>query len=98
MNGVGVASERGGRDFVDLRRLSMYKRSTTCKLLYGAMQGLGCRPIASLDHFLPEHLANAALVEEIPMGVSKVVKVSKKPSSEYDVTIAQRSVTSIQKG
>ena len=40
------------------------------------MQALGCRPIASLDHFLPEHLANAGLVEEIPMGASKVVKVS----------------------
>lgn len=39
-------------------------------------QTLGCRPVASLDHFLPEHLGNAGLVEEVPMGTSKVVKVS----------------------
>ena len=39
-------------------------------------QTLDCRPIASLDHFLPEHLGSAGLVEEVPMGTSKVVKVS----------------------
>jgi hypothetical protein len=38
-------------------------------------QTLGCRPIASLDHFLPEHLANADLVEEVQTGSSKFVKV-----------------------
>lgn len=38
-------------------------------------QTVGCRPIASLDHFLPEHLGSAGLVEEVPMGTSKVVKV-----------------------
>jgi hypothetical protein len=38
-------------------------------------QTLGCRPIASLDHFLPEHLANAELVEEVQTGSSKFVKV-----------------------
>ena len=38
-------------------------------------QTLGCRPIASLDHFLPEHLGSAQLVEEVPTGSSKVVKV-----------------------
>ena len=39
-------------------------------------QTVGCRPIASLDHFLPENLGSAALVEEVPMGASKAVKVS----------------------
>ena len=38
-------------------------------------QTLGCRPIASLDHFVAEHLGSAQLVEEVPMGSSKVVKV-----------------------
>ena len=39
-------------------------------------QTVECRPVASLDHFLPEHLGNAGLVEEVPMGTSKVVKVT----------------------
>ena len=50
------------------------------------LQTLSCRPIASLDHFLPEHLGNAALVEEVPMGTSKVVKVwasDASPSCKY---------------
>ena len=41
------------------------------------LQTVGCRPIASLDHFLPEHLGSAGLVEEVPLGTSKVVKVIK---------------------
>ena len=32
---------------------------------------IGCRPIASLDHFLPEHLGQANLVEEVSMGTGK---------------------------
>jgi hypothetical protein len=40
-----------------------------------SFQTVGCRPIASLDHFLPEHLGSAGLVEEVPLGTSKVVKV-----------------------
>ncbi|XP_058454062.1 T-complex protein 1 subunit delta [Malaya genurostris] len=35
---------------------------------------LNCRPIASLDHFVPEHLVNADLVEEVSSGSSKFVK------------------------
>ena len=38
-------------------------------------QTLGCRPIASVDHFLPENLGSADLVEEVQTGSSKVVKV-----------------------
>ena len=37
---------------------------------------LNCRPIASLDHFLPENLVNADLIEEMPSGSHKFVKVS----------------------
>ena len=44
------------------------------------VQTVACRPIASLDHFLPENLGNAGLVEEVPMGASKVVKVSRGES------------------
>lgn len=37
---------------------------------------LGCRPIASADHFVTESLGYAELVEEIPTsGSDKVVKV-----------------------
>jgi len=37
---------------------------------------LGCRPIASLDHFVAENLINAELCEEVQTGNSKFVKVS----------------------
>lgn len=37
-------------------------------------KALGARPIASLDHFVPESLAGAEMVEE--MGGSKVIKVT----------------------
>merc|ERR1711902_147728 len=36
---------------------------------------LGCRPIASLDHFTAENLVSADLVEEEQAGESKFVKV-----------------------
>lgn len=40
---------------------------------------LGCRPIASIDHFVPEALGYAELVEEVPTsGTDKVVKVIAK--------------------
>jgi len=38
---------------------------------------LGCRPVASLDHFLPECLGSAELVEELDTeGSGKIVKVT----------------------
>jgi len=37
---------------------------------------LGCRPIASVDHFLPENLGAAELVEEVQTGSSKIVKMT----------------------
>jgi len=37
---------------------------------------LGCRPIASLDHFTAENLVTAELVQEVQTGSSKFVKVT----------------------
>merc|ERR1711997_1148643 len=37
---------------------------------------LGCRPIASLDHFTAENLTSAEMVEEIQTGSSKCVKIT----------------------
>jgi len=37
---------------------------------------LGCNPIASLDHFLPEMLGSAELVEEVAAGDSKIIKIT----------------------
>merc|ERR1712080_803188 len=37
---------------------------------------IGSRPIDSLDHFTAEKLADAQLVEEVPAGTSKVVKIT----------------------
>lgn len=39
-------------------------------------KSLNCKPIASLDHFLPEYLGSAELVEEVSTGTSKIVKVN----------------------
>ena len=38
-------------------------------------KSLGCKPIASLDHFTAENLGSADLVEEVTTGQSKIVKV-----------------------
>lgn len=40
------------------------------------VKSLGCRPIASLDHFVPEALGSADLVEEVQIGSSKIVKIT----------------------
>ncbi|XP_005093436.1 T-complex protein 1 subunit delta [Aplysia californica] len=37
---------------------------------------IGCRPIASVDHFTPENLGTAELVEEVQTGSSKIVKMT----------------------
>ena len=41
----------------------------------GYLQTLGCHPIASLDHFQPDMLGSAEMVEEVQTGDSKIVKV-----------------------
>lgn len=38
-------------------------------------KGIGCKPIASLDHFTADMLGSAELVEEMHAGSSKIVKV-----------------------
>lgn len=50
-------------------------------------KSLGCRPIASLDHFVPEALASADLVEEIPD--AKFIRFSgvSAPSTTVNVVI-----------
>lgn len=39
-------------------------------------KSLGCRPIASLDHFTPENLSNAELVEEVGFSGNRMVKIT----------------------
>ncbi len=42
------------------------------------LQTLGCKPIASLDHFQADMMGSADLVEDVQTGTSKVVKVQSK--------------------
>ncbi|XP_014255955.1 T-complex protein 1 subunit delta [Cimex lectularius] len=51
---------------------------------------LGCRPIASVDHFTPENLSSAELVEEIQTGCSRFVKVTGIQNPGRTVTILVR--------
>lgn len=51
---------------------------------------LGCRPIASLDHFLPENLSHADMVEEVQTGNSKFVKISGIQNPGRTVTVLVR--------
>lgn len=41
-------------------------------------KSLGCRPIASLDHFVAENLVTADLVEEVGIAGHRMVKVTGK--------------------
>ncbi|XP_058790850.1 T-complex protein 1 subunit delta [Phymastichus coffea] len=51
---------------------------------------LGCRPIASLDHFTAENLINAELCEEVQTGNSKFVKITGIQNPGKTVTIIVR--------
>ncbi|XP_076638437.1 chaperonin containing TCP1 subunit 4 [Colletes latitarsis] len=51
---------------------------------------LGCRPIASLDHFVAENLVNAELCEEVQTGNSKFVKITKIQNPGRTVTVVVR--------
>ncbi|XP_013408543.1 T-complex protein 1 subunit delta [Lingula anatina] len=53
-------------------------------------KSLGCKPIASLDHFQPDMLAAADLVEEVQTGSSKIVKVTGIQSGGRSVSILVR--------
>ncbi|KZC05662.1 PREDICTED: T-complex protein 1 subunit delta [Dufourea novaeangliae] len=51
---------------------------------------LGCRPIASLDHFVAENLVNAELCEEVQTGNSKFVKITRIHNPGRTVTVLVR--------
>jgi T-complex protein 1 subunit delta len=53
-------------------------------------KALNCRPIASLDHFVPEALGTAELIEEVPAGGSKLIKVTGVANPGKAVTIVVR--------
>ena len=67
--------EREDIEFISRVRRSLLV-STFPDIISGLAQTLGCRPVASLDHFLPEHLGAAQLVEEVSMDSGSIVKVS----------------------
>jgi len=50
----------------------------------------GCKPIASVDHFTPEMLATAELVEEVNVGTGRVVKFTGCPAGSRTVSILVR--------
>lgn len=60
------------------------------KIIY-SFQSLSCKPIASLDHFLPEALGSAELVEEVHTGPSKIVKVSGIDGALSFIALNERS-------
>lgn len=52
---------------------------------------LNCRPIASLDHFVPASLGNAEQVEEASLeGAGKIVKITGIPNKGKTVTVLVR--------
>jgi len=53
-------------------------------------KALNCRPIASLDHFVPEALGTAELIEEVPTGGSKLIKITGVANPGKAVTIVVR--------
>lgn len=55
---------------------------------------LGCRPIASLDHFTPEHLVSADLVEEVT--TAKYIKIT--GIQPNPVNIANKTVNILIRG
>lgn len=62
-------------------------------MIFWIYQSIGCRPVASLDHFLPENLGSADLVEEVQTGSSKIVKVNDYLFS-YKLGIADKMINS----
>ncbi|CAG0901743.1 unnamed protein product [Darwinula stevensoni] len=51
---------------------------------------IGCRPIASLDHFVAEALGSAELAEEVTTGTNKFVKITGIPAEGKTVTVLLR--------
>lgn len=55
-------------------------------------KSLSCKPIASLDHFTPEMLGSADLVEEVSTGSSKIVKMTGVANPGKTVSVLVRGV------
>ncbi|KAG0418454.1 hypothetical protein HPB47_004802 [Ixodes persulcatus] len=53
-------------------------------------RSLGCRPVASLDHFGPEALGSAELVEEVATGSAKYIRVTGVAHPGRTVTLLVR--------
>lgn len=53
-------------------------------------KSLGCKPIASLDHFTAENLCNADLVEEIGFSGNRMVKITGAQNAGKTVTLLVR--------
>lgn len=53
-------------------------------------KSLGCRPIASLDHFTTENLVGADLVEEVGVGGNRMVKITGAQNAGRTVTLLVR--------
>ena len=51
---------------------------------------LGCLPISNIDHFKPEKLGSAGLVEELQLGSGKVVKVTQVANPGRTATVLVR--------
>jgi len=53
-------------------------------------KSLGCRPIASLDHFTAENLVGAELVEEVGVGTNRMVKITGAQNAGKTITLLVR--------
>lgn len=59
---------------------------------------LSCRPIASLDHFVPENLVSAELIEEVGFGGNRMVRITGMltPSNPLAACNLENFLTGIQ--
>lgn len=53
-------------------------------------KSLGCRPIASLDHFTSDNLSSAELVEEVGVGGNRLIKITGAQNAGKTVTLLVR--------
>ena len=64
------------RDEVEfICKVGRCSRAIGCILTH--LQSIGCRAVASEDHFVPECLGSAEVAEEISVGSSKVIKAGR---------------------
>lgn len=58
-------------------------------------KSLNCKPVASVDHLLPESLGSAELVEEVTTGSSKIVKMTGVANPGKTVSVVCRGVNNL---